>query len=412
MKYKQIRYMRSYLLICVVLALFACHNPMEPDIENLWDEDISYNYVIKVGKDKEYKTIAAAAAAAKDSVLIEIDAGVYSGDVAFWSQKEVYIRAVGGEVILDADGKSYGGKAIWEIDRGKLKVEGITFQNAKVADHNGAGIKLTRGDLIVVNCKFLHNEMGILTGNDGGTLLIMNSEFGYGGYGDGYSHNLYVGCIDRFVVTGSYFHHARNGHLLKSRAKLSIVQYCRLTDENDDRSQASYELDFPSGGISIVTGNIIQQSVNSPNSAIIDFAGEVNDYWDENVLYLSHNTIVNNKVSNNSPLVSSNKIPASSIILVNNLIDNAIVMPAAQYVRAEAGNERFNKEELNSNYTPKTALYNQLTNKIATDINKYLTANLTAQNISLIPTEEYNHPCSTTKLQSAPQIAGALQKRE
>jgi len=406
------KHIRFSMLLSIVSVFSACSNQLEPEPENPFDTEISYNYVIKVGKDKEYKTIAAAAAAAQDSVLIEIDAGTYAGDVAQWTQKEVYIRAVGGEVILDADGKSYGGKAIWEIDRGKLKVEGITFQNAKVADHNGAGIKMTRGDLIVDNCKFLHNEMGILTGNDGGSLIVMNSEFGYGGYGDGYSHNLYVGCIDRFVATGSYFHHARNGHLLKSRAKLSIVQYCRLTDENDDRSQASYELDFPSGGINIVVGNIIQQSINSPNSAIIDFAGEVNDYWADNVLYLSHNTIVNNKASNNSQLVTSNKIPASSIFIVNNLIDNMIVMPAAQFVHTEAGNERFNKEELNPNYTPKTALYNQLANKIATDINKYLTADLTTQNISLIPTAEYKHPCGTTKLSSAPKIAGALQRSE
>ena len=409
----KLSHIRFSTLLTIVSAFFACSNQIDPEPEKSSDTEISYKYVIKVGKDKEYKTIADAAKAAKDSVLIEIDAGLYLGDVTFWSQKEVYIRAVGGEVILDANGKNYGGKGIWEIDRGRIKVEGLTFQNAKAADQNGAGIKLTRGDLIVDNCKFLHNEMGILTGNDGGSLIVKNSEFGYGGYGDGYSHNIYVGCIDRFVVTGSYFHHALNGHLLKSRAKLSIVQYCRLTDENDDRSQASYEMDFPSGGINIVVGNIIQQSVNSPNSCIIDFAGEVNNYWSDNVLYLAHNTIVNNKVTNNAQLVApSSQIPSSSIVMVNNLIDNTIVMPAAHFVLTEAGNERFNKEELNSNYTPKTELYNQLTNKIATDINKYLTANLTAQNISLIPTEEYLHPCRTTKLSTTPKIAGALQRSE
>jgi len=128
---------------------------------------------------------------------------------------------------------------------------------------------------------------------------------------------------------------------------------------------------------------------------------------------MSHNTVVNNKASTNSHLVSpSNKVPASGIVLVNNLIDAVIVMPAAQLIRAEAGNERFNKDELNSNYTPKTALYNQLVNKIATDINQYLPANLTTQDISLIPTEEYKHPCGTTKLPSAPKIAGAFQRSE
>ena len=252
---------RFTLPISMLVTFSACNNPVEPELEQPPAMEISYKYVIKVGKDKEYQTIAEAAAAAKDSVMIEIDADTYSGDVARWQQNEIYIRAIGGEVVLDTNGKSYGGKGIWEIDGGRVKVEGITFKNAKVPDQNGAGIKLTKGDLIIDKCKFLHNEMGILTGNTGGTLFIMNSEFGYGGYGDGYSHNLYVGYIDKFIVTGSYFHHARQGHLLKSRAKMSIVKYCRITDENDELSQSSYELDFPSGGINIVVGNIIQQSI-------------------------------------------------------------------------------------------------------------------------------------------------------
>ena len=38
-------------------------------------------------------------------------------------------------------------------------------------------------------------------------LEIEDSEFGDNGAGDGQSHNLYVGTIERFVVQGSYFHH-------------------------------------------------------------------------------------------------------------------------------------------------------------------------------------------------------------
>jgi hypothetical protein len=399
-------------LLCMVLLFFTCNNPVESLTDDTPDTEISYKYIIKVGKDKDYQTIAAASTAAKDSVLIEVDAGTYAGDVARWTQTEVSTRAVGGEVILDADGKSFGGKGIWEIDGGRIKVEGFTFQNAKVPDRNGAGIRLTKGDLIVHKCRFLHNEMGLLTGTTG-SLTVTDSEFGYCGYGDGYSHNLYVGHIDKFVVTGSYFHHTRHGHLLKSRAKLSIVNYCRITDENDEWSQASYELDFPSGGTVILTGNIIQQSVNSPNSAMVGFTEEENGYWADNVLYMSHNTVVNNKVSNNCRLISaSNKVPDSGIILLNNLIDNTIVMPETRLLQTEAGNVRFQKDELNSNYAPKPALYNQLVNKIATDINQYLPVRLAGQSISLIPNRAYSHPCSTIQLSSAPKIAGALQRSE
>ena len=404
------KYVHFLMLSCMTILFSTCNTGDENELKPPTDEEIAYKSVIKVGKDKEYKTIAAAAAVAKDSVLIEIDAGLYAGDVAYWAQNELYIRAVGGEVVLDANGKSFGGKGIWEINGGRIKVEGLTFQNAKVPDQNGAGIRLTRGNLIIDKCRFLHNEMGILTGNAGGTLTIHNSEFGYGGYGNGYSHNLYVGTIDKVVVTGSYFHHARQGHLLKSRAKLSIVQYCRITDGNDERSEASYELDFPSGGINIVVGNIIQQSVRSPNTAIIDFAGESNNTWTDNVLYLSHNTIVNSKTTNNPLILPTSKTPASSIVMVNNLIANNITLPSSQLLRVETGNERFNKDEINANYVPTTMLYNKLLNKIATDINKYLTSDLLAQDISLIPTKEYTHPCSDKNLPSPPKIPGAIQR--
>ena len=65
----------------------------------------------------------------------------------------------------------------------------------------------------------------------------------------------YVGKIDKLTVNGSYFHHARVGHLLKSRAAQNHVFYNRLTNEEGGR--ASYELGFPSGGLAYVVGNWI-----------------------------------------------------------------------------------------------------------------------------------------------------------
>ncbi|MDR2847515.1 MAG: hypothetical protein LBV39_00255, partial [Bacteroidales bacterium] len=148
-----------------MMALFiSCQKEeiysIDDDVDNL---DIAYTNVLKVGRDKEFKTIKAASEVAKDSTLIEIDAGTYSGDVAGWTQNELYIRAVGGEVILDANGYDFNGMGIWKITGGKVKVEGITFKNAKVDDRNGAGIRMVKGDLIIDNCRFLHNETGILT---------------------------------------------------------------------------------------------------------------------------------------------------------------------------------------------------------------------------------------------------------
>ncbi|MDR3227229.1 MAG: hypothetical protein LBT56_06120, partial [Prevotellaceae bacterium] len=310
------------ILFCLLtLSLLSCSkNEVAPVDDDDELEEIPYSTVLQVGTDKPFKTINAASLVATDGTLIEVDAGTYLGDVAYWNQNNLIIRAVGGDVILDANGKHYGGKGIWEVNGGKIRVEGITFKNAKVPDENGAGIRQTKGDLIIVDCRFLRNETGILTSNDGvSTLTIRNSEFGYNGNSDGYSHNLYVGYIAKVSVSGSYFHHADIGHLLKSRAALSIVMYNRLTDETDADSRASYELDFPSGGQAVVVGNIIQQSKNTDNPAIVSYAKEVYDRYPANDLYFCYNTVLNSRTQTDV-LINAPLSPSMRFVVCNNLL--------------------------------------------------------------------------------------------
>src|SRR5262249_53061281 len=159
-----------------------------------------------------------------------------------------------------------------------------------VADHNGAGIRLESGKLTVRRCTFLNNEEGMLVSNQPDIVLeIEDSEFGRNGYGDGQSHNLYVGMISRLSVKGSYFHHAKIGHLLKSRARENLIFYNRLTDEPG--GSASYELEFPNGGFAVVMGNLIEQGSETDNSTIVSFGAE-GYKWPRNELYLVNNTIV------------------------------------------------------------------------------------------------------------------------
>lgn len=204
--------------------------------------------VLRVGPDKAIKTIAAAARLAGDGAVVEVDSGTYEGDVAVWTQDALTLRAVGGRVKLMANGAAAEGKGIWVMRGGQMDVDGFEFSGATVPDHNGAGIRLEKGTLTVRNCAFLDNENGILTSNNSELVLrIENSEFAWNGYGDGYTHNLYVGAIASLSVTGSYFHHARVGHLLKSRAAVNDIRYNRLTDEAG--GHASYELEFANGGL-------------------------------------------------------------------------------------------------------------------------------------------------------------------
>ena len=258
---------------------------------------ISEGKVLKVGPGRGFSSLSVAAQYVKDGDTIEVDAGDYLGDVAIWSANNLTIRAsAGGRVRLLAGGRSAEGKGIWVIRSGSVTVENFDFIGAKVQDKNGAGIRFERGTLIVRNCLFRNNENGILTGNDkDSTLTIENSEFADNGAGDGQSHNLYVGKIAFLKVTGSYFHHANIGHLLKTRASNNHILYNRLTDEPGGR--ASYELEFPIGGTAYVIGNIIQQNAQTENSTIISFGAEGYE-WLENKLYLINNTIADDLPKN------------------------------------------------------------------------------------------------------------------
>jgi hypothetical protein len=244
----------------------------------------------RVGPGQAISRISDAARMAKDGDIVEILAGEYFGDVATWPQKKLTILGIGGNARIYANNKSAQGKSIWVIN-GAFDIQNIDFIGAHVEDKNGAGIRFESGHLKIRNCLFYANQNGLLTAAaKDATLEIENSEFAYNGIGDGLSHNLYVGPIKSLKVTGSYFHHANVGHLLKSRAANNLIAYNRLTDENG--GTASYEMNFPNGGIVVAIGNIIQQNRETENSAMIAY-GEEKNLKQKNALYLVNNTLVN-----------------------------------------------------------------------------------------------------------------------
>ncbi len=249
--------------------------------------------VLHVGPQREIKTLAEAAKRARDGDTIEVDAGEYRRDVAVWTQNDLTIRAVGGRVRMIAVGGSAEGKAIFVVRGGRVVIEGFDFEGTRVPSRNGAGIRFESGQLTVRDCRFVDNEMGLLTGNDPkAELVVERSEFAHNKRLDGHNHQLYVGAIGKLTVRGSYFHHGHIGHLLKSRAAVNHIFYNRLTDEMG--GTASYELEFPNGGVAIVVGNVIQQSSTSENGIMISFGAEGFE-GSVHKLVLAHNTLVDNR---------------------------------------------------------------------------------------------------------------------
>lgn len=255
---------------------------------------------LSVGPGKTYATPCAAIAAAKAGDTIEVAAsGSYDGDHCSWSTDNLTVRGVGGRAKIDA-GKDpanvYGGKGIFHIAAPNATVENFELAGATVPDQNGAGIRHQGTNLTVRGCYFHDNDDGILGAppTEGtGEVLIENSEFDKNGYGDGQSHNIYINHYAKFTLRGSYSHGAKVGHLVKTRALENHILYNRLTGEPG--TTASYELTFPSAGLSFVIGNMIEQPDTSENSAIIDYGSEKGDLNPDQRLFVINNTVINNR---------------------------------------------------------------------------------------------------------------------
>ena len=394
--------------------------------------------IIRVGKSRPIQSIADASRQAKSGDIVEIDAGDYFADVAVWSQEKLTIRAVNGRARLIAGGANSEGKGIWVVRGGDIQVDGIDFIDAKVPDGNGAGIRFEQGRLVVRNCIFRGNEDGILTAFGPLVLEIENSEFDTNGTVDGRSHGIYVGNIKSLKVSGSYFHHAHGGHLLKSRAAENHIYGNRLTDEIG--GQASYELEFPNGGLNYVVGNIIEQGSDTQNSTIIAVGLEGYSH-PRNELYLINNTIANDRPSNGIFLNVRNGI--QKVKAVNNILigsGNAITgttkalsdgtragwggfMHAAKSLAVMASDFKEGKEG-----PPPATGSGEFANNLHADWDQFMLAARydyrlkpdstlrgkivpagSANGIDLTQRLQYVHPRSAVRLPDVPRLPGAMQ---
>ena len=162
-------------------------------------------------------------------------------------------------------------------------------------DGNGAGIRFERGRLRIRACAFFDNQNGLLTANfEDAELSIEDSEFAQAPRVEGKLHHLlYVGRIASLKVSGSRFHQGHIGHLLKSRARRTELAYNLLVDGAGGR--ASYEVDLPNGGDTLLVGNVIGQSSSTENPVVVAYGAEGNA-WPQSRLRMSHNTLISDGV--------------------------------------------------------------------------------------------------------------------
>ncbi len=205
---------------------------------------------------------------------IMIAPGSYE-DCAVQTEGEVnYIASKPGTVVFD--GFSCEGKAGLVLRGRGANVEGIIFQNFKVSDRNGSGIRLEKGNLRVDNAIFRNSEQGILTATDpSGSVVVERVTFaGLGGCPDGMcSHSIYIGDIGSLTVRSCRFERGTGGHYVKSRS--ARVEISDNSFDDTRGTETNYMIDLPAGSVGSITGNEFVQGRNKENySAFIAVGAE------------------------------------------------------------------------------------------------------------------------------------------
>jgi hypothetical protein len=151
------------------------------------------------------------------------------------------------------------------------------------------GVEKFAVTLTVRKCKFWECQHGILNsvGDTAGTVVVEDSEFHDNGNGTGFYHNMYISAAS-FTLRGCWVHDtfARNtgrdpnflswGHLVKSRAVVTVIEGCRLTMEQGEANRC---IDLPNGGDVTIRGNLLEMipSLNSNGGGqAVSWGGEEN----------------------------------------------------------------------------------------------------------------------------------------
>jgi hypothetical protein len=168
------------------------------------------------------------------------------------------------------------GKAALVLRGRGARVEGIVFSHLEVADGNGAGIRIEKGDLDVKEAMFLDSQSGILSADDPASrITIDRSTFaglGKDPTGNG-AHGMYIGEYASLRVTNCRFERGNGGHYLKNRSPRIEVLDSSFDDSRG--TTTNYMIDLSNGATGRIAGNEFVVGRNKENySTMITVAPE------------------------------------------------------------------------------------------------------------------------------------------
>lgn len=224
----------------------------------------------------QYTLVPTAMAAMQSNDILEIEPKFYPGNHAFdCGIANVTMRSSVPGQIATFGGSGYA-KGMFHrttTAAGIVLMEDIDWSG--VVDGGNSGGYWPEGgawQYIARRCKFHNFNNGHITGpHAGATALLEYCEVYDCGDGSGSTHNSYWGGIDSVIYRGCYLHDCDDGHLIKSRAKLTRMEYCLM---RSGAAANSREFEAPCAGSVTLLGCLIIQDGNSANGDIIGYGGE------------------------------------------------------------------------------------------------------------------------------------------
>ena len=119
-------------------------------------------------------------------------------------------------------------------------------------------------------------------------ITISGSAFIGNGYGDGYSHAIYVADGHTLDIAASRFVGTRIGHHVKSLAAVTRIENSSFDDAD---GKTSYSVDASRGGHVMIKGNSFIQSADGDNATLINY--DQTRGGDADALIIAGNRITN-----------------------------------------------------------------------------------------------------------------------
>ncbi len=217
---------------------------------------------LTVGPGQEFAGPGAAARQAQDGDTVLIQPGQFY-DCAVWPQHRLLIAGTGpGVVITDT---TCQGKATFVITGDGVTVRDLTLARARVADGNGAGIRLEGQGLTLQQVRFVNDQVGLLSGTTGpGAIRIADCTFQGGGVGG--ERPLYAvmaGATALLQIEDSTFHAIKGGQISSAAARTELTRNRIDTGTGDAPAVAV----LATGGDLVMTDNELSVGPNTPRPA-------------------------------------------------------------------------------------------------------------------------------------------------